>query len=270
MSGEGNVSFDQSKVNVGLHSTKTVNITLDKAPNGLSGYNITISLSNPSVAEIVSVSFPSWATLHINSTLPADSVWIKAADLNNQITSGATNINLATITLRGDNRGTADILITVTKMDDDRGNPIEPSTIPGHLEVDKIGYFDTGLGSYPSISGTHTGKIIPSQNITVHKICTYPCPGTGGHIESINNKDGELIASGTWSGYQGDHLNITITPSVTLLKGNEYTYIIKTGSYPQIIHESSKEVAGGKITCTSFIDANGNTYNDWIPAFRIE
>ena len=57
--GEGNVSFDQSKVRVGLHSTKTVNITLDKAPNDLSGYNITISLSNPSVAEIVSVSFPS-------------------------------------------------------------------------------------------------------------------------------------------------------------------------------------------------------------------
>ena len=47
-----------------------------------------------------------------NSTLPADSVWIKAVDLNNQITSGATNINLATITLRGDNQGTADILIT--------------------------------------------------------------------------------------------------------------------------------------------------------------
>ena len=120
-------------------------------------------MSNPSVAEIVSVGFPSLAPMHINSTLPADSVWIKAVDLNNQITSGATNINLATITLRGDNQGTIDILITVTKMDDDRGNPIEPSTIPGHLEVDKIGYFDTGPGSYPSISGTHT-KVIPSQS----------------------------------------------------------------------------------------------------------
>jgi len=105
------------------------------------------------------------ATLHNNSTLPADSVWIKAADLNNQITSGATNINLATITLRGDNQGTTDILITVTKMDDDRGNPIEPSTIPGHLVILIIrsDHFDTGPGSYPSISGTHT-KVIPSQS----------------------------------------------------------------------------------------------------------
>jgi len=60
----------------------------------------------------------------------------------------------------------------------------------------------------------------------MHKICTYPKAQA---VESINiYKDGELIASGTWSGYQGDHLNITIT-SVTLLKGNEYIHIIKTG-----------------------------------------
>jgi hypothetical protein len=55
-----------------------------------------------------------------------------------------------------------------------------------------------------------------------------------------------------------------------LEEGEMYYYEIRTGSYPQIIHESSKEVTGGIINCTSFVDANGRTYNNWIPAIRLE
>ena len=47
--------------------------------------------------------------------------------------------------------------------------------------------FDTGAPAnpYPSISGTHYGTIMPNQTITVNKLYTYPCKGTGGHTESI-------------------------------------------------------------------------------------
>ena len=85
-----------------------------------------------------------------------------------------------------------------------------------------------------------------------------------------------MIANGTWNGYIGDYHNITLhnltgeAPYVMLYKDHEYTYIIKTGSYPQIIHKPSKEVTGGTITCTSFVDANEKTYTDWIPAIRLE
>ena len=129
------VLFNPSQINIPLNSTNTINITLDSAPNGLSGYNISISLCNGSVAEITSIKFPAWATLHSNSSLPADSLWIKAADLNDKIKSGAKNITLVTITLRGDKQGESDILITVTKMDDDNGNPIDPNTVSGKIEV---------------------------------------------------------------------------------------------------------------------------------------
>jgi hypothetical protein len=44
---------------------------------------------------------------------------------------------------------------------------------------------DTGNGSYPSISGTHTGTIKPTDDITVQKMYTYPYPGTGGHSEYV-------------------------------------------------------------------------------------
>ena len=133
--------------------------------------------------------------------------------------------------------------------------------------------FDTeaSINPYPSISGTHNGTITPSCNINVSKLYTYPCEGTGGHTESIELYENDtLIANGTWNGYVGDWHNITVTPSVTLRAGHTYNYTIITGSYPQIIHESSKEVTGGTITCDKFTDANGVVHYDWIPTIMLE
>jgi len=49
-----------------------------------------------------------------------------------------------------------------------------------------------------------------------------------------------------------------------------YSYVIRTGSYPQIIHAREYEAKeGGDITCTEFRDANGKVYEDWIPAIRL-
>jgi hypothetical protein len=130
---------------------------------------------------------------------------------------------------------------------------------------------DTGGGAYPSISGVHNGSITPNQPIMVAKLYTYPCPGTGGHTKSIKlyNESGALITSGTWNGYQGDWHNITLTPAVTLLTGHTYQYAIVTGSYPQIIHAKTKEITGGTITCTEFVDVNGKRHEDWIPAIKV-
>jgi len=141
--------------------------------------------------------------------------------------------------------------------------------------VEPLG-FDTGEGTYPSIRGTHNGTIIPSRDINISKLYTYPCAGTGGHSESIKLYENvTLIANGSWVSYEGDWHNITIDNEtgasyVMLLKNHEYNYTIVTGSYPQIIHEPSKEVTGGTITCSSFVDVNGKVYYDWIPAIRLE
>ena len=129
------IYFNPQSTKTDVGSEVTVNLVLDKAPDGLSGYNLTVSLSNPEVAEIVSVSFPEWATLHSSSSLPADSVWMKCADLNDEIKRGDKNISLARLTLRGDEKGKTDLVITVTKIDDDDGNPIDVSTTKGYLEV---------------------------------------------------------------------------------------------------------------------------------------
>ena len=130
-------------------------------------------------------------------------------------------------------------------------------------------FFDTGEGTYPSISGTFTGTITPSRNLTVSTLYTYSCKGTGGHTKSIELSENTTpIANGTWSGYQGDWHNITFA-EVTLLKNHEYRYVIVTGSYPQIIHAGSKDVTGGVITCSEFVDVNGKRHEGWIPAIRL-
>jgi hypothetical protein len=134
---------------------------------------------------------------------------------------------------------------------------------------------DTGTGTYPSIMGTHEGKIKPSYDIEVSDLYTYSCAGTGGHTKSIkifktDRRRKIKITSGTWNGYQGDWQNIALSPSVTLKAGKEYSYVIETGSYPQIIHESGyTNVTGGTITCDKFTAANGDEYTGWIPAIKL-
>ncbi|MEA2033503.1 MAG: C25 family cysteine peptidase, partial [Euryarchaeota archaeon] len=135
-----------------------------------------------------------------------------------------------------------------------------------------IGIFDTCAGTYPSISGTHTGTITPSQTITVSKLYTYSCTGTGGHTEHVTfyYSDGTKLAEGHWTGYTGEWHNITFDTAFTLYAGETYNYTIRTGSYPQIIHEQSHTTLDGSfINCTEFTDANGRKYNDWIPAIRL-
>jgi len=130
--------------------------------------------------------------------------------------------------------------------------------------------FDTRGGDYPSIPGTYNGTITPSHKIIANKLYTYPCAGTGGHSEYmwIGNLSWN-ISSETWEGYTGDWHNLTFNESFVLEAGETYNYTIRTGSYPQIIHQHNLTTADGVITCTEFRDVNGVVHYDWIPAIRL-
>ncbi len=117
------------------------------------------------------------------------------------------------------------------------------------------------------ITVAHDGTII------VQKMYTYSYPGTGGHSEyaAFYDLNGTKLSEGRWNGYQDvDYQYITFDDPFTLEIGKTYDYTIKTGSYPQMIHKQMHAADNGTITCTEFTDANGNTYNDWIPAIRLE
>jgi parallel beta-helix repeat protein len=132
--------------------------------------------------------------------------------------------------------------------------------------------FDTEAPAnpYPSIMGNHTGTIKPNHTVIATKLYTYPCEGTGGHTGYAEIRNATWNATATWKGHAGDWHNITFDKTVVLLPNKTYTYTIRTGSYPQIIHEQNYTTLDGSfINCTEFTDANGKEYDNWIPAIRL-
>jgi len=49
-----------------------------------------------------------------------------------------------------------------------------------------------------------------------------------------------------------------------------YNITLITGSYPQIHHTSSLLTENGRIDCIKFMNANGKSHDDWIPAIKLE
>lgn len=141
----------------------------------------------------------------------------------------------------------------------------------GWIQVENF-IFDSGYGTYKSIMGMPNGTITSNQTITVNKLYTYPCTGTGGHTEyaTIWNETIGECAIAEWDGYIDDYHNISFNKTLTLEKGVIYNYTIRTGSYLQIHHTDALPTTNGWINCTDFTDANGKKYDDWIPAIKLE
>jgi hypothetical protein len=132
--------------------------------------------------------------------------------------------------------------------------------------------FDTGPGGYPSIAGRHTGTITLNRSMLVHRLFMYPCPGTGGRAISVQIGNATWNVTAAGNDYSsGDWQNITFNEPL-VLRGNEtYHYTIVTDSYPQLITgQTTMTVAGGTMTCTKFVDANGQRHEDLMPAIRLE
>jgi uncharacterized repeat protein (TIGR01451 family) len=118
-----------------IGDSTSVNLVYDSAPAGLSGYSINVNVSDPTVAIISGVSFPGWATIKDNTTLPSSSCNLKASDLNEQVQAGATSIPLANLTIKGLKAGSTTIAATVVRMNDDNDARLTPTVQPGTFTV---------------------------------------------------------------------------------------------------------------------------------------
>jgi hypothetical protein len=114
---------------------KAFDLVIDRLSDGLSGYELNVALNVTGAAEIVGVSFPSWATIRDNSTLPADTVNLRAADLMQNVGTGASNVTLVTLFVRGDLPGAARLDVDVVELDSDSGSPLDAGTCPGVLVI---------------------------------------------------------------------------------------------------------------------------------------
>lgn len=276
------ISVEPSYLQVSPGEEFTVNITVDPEGNGTYGAQYILNFDNVLLRALRQKqgSFLSQDGANtdvysneINSTIGQVRYGESRKGKPEVIGGVTTPGTLAMITFEAIGPGMCNLNLSKVKLTKTDTQPI-PDVLINNGTVEFEAYtFDTGTSEnpYQSISGMHNGTIILNHTVVVNGIFTYSCPGTGGHSEYVafyNATTGEEIANGTWEGYSGDWHNITFKEPFELQAG-AYNYTIKTGSYPQIIHVKEYNATGGKITCREFIDANGNTYCNWIPAIRL-
>ena len=105
---------------VQVGSTTTIPVIIDQSPDNLIYANISVIISDPSVAQIDAISFPPFSNwIHYpldNSSFPAGSVLFKEMTLslsNSSFIPATTNLQLGTLTVEGLKPGT--VSVTVNK-----------------------------------------------------------------------------------------------------------------------------------------------------------
>ncbi|AKB29120.1 cell surface protein [Methanosarcina siciliae T4/M] len=127
--------FDPESSSVPENESTEINLVASNFPAGLSGYNLTVTLDDPNVAEIVDIEYPSWALITENSTLPGTSIYMKTVDLEDSVKEGAADVVLATLKVSGKEKGSANLSIGVKRLEEDSGDSIEPALLAGTIEV---------------------------------------------------------------------------------------------------------------------------------------
>jgi len=143
-----------------------ISIALEGADAGLSGYNITFSLTDPDAAHIVAVTFPGWAGLHQSGPLPADSVWAEAVDLSDSAEAAGDPIPLCTITLKGTQEGSTVLRIISGEVQDNNGDTISLADTASQIVVSGAVADDGGRDSPSPVTTVATTGVDTSETPT--------------------------------------------------------------------------------------------------------
>mgnify|MGYP000324326988 CR=1 FL=1 len=128
--------------------TTTVGVVLTSAPDGLSGYYLDITVENPDVARIDAAGYPDRFGLTSEPEIGSDgtTATLEAADMEDAIEPGATDVTLATVQVAGTAPGEVELGIEPRQFDADDGSAFSPRTEAGTVTV-------TGDGTAPSADG---------------------------------------------------------------------------------------------------------------------
>ncbi|WP_435065488.1 hypothetical protein [Halobaculum sp. EA56] len=105
----------------------TLAVTLSSAPDGLSGYSVFVTVSDPSTGLIVDASIPTFGIQ--NATVLDDATAeLRAVDIIGRVDSGASDVPLGTVTILASAPGEMTVSIVTSRIDTDRGDPLHPRT----------------------------------------------------------------------------------------------------------------------------------------------
>lgn len=219
-----------------MEDMSTVAVRLS-ATNGLSGYNITFTIDNTTVARIYSVSFPSWVTLNDVGSTPASSVMVVGVDLSDSVAAPCVNTEIAYITVDALAVGSTTLYATVNQIDDDIGGSVTPSISNCTVTVSTEGAASAGTmlpnipfstvsnGNVDMVSATANGSaaatlVAQVTNTTLDPSGWFVVGTSSGEYAYYSN-----IRSVNASGYYSE----TIT-GIPLLPGNTYYVLACTAN----------------------------------------
>ena len=115
-------------------------LTIDKVPAGLSGYDVKVSVTDPTIGKISAVRFPPEFESFSQVLLfpPFSEVGLTAVDISRDVQPGDTNVVLALITFEGSKQGVTSIEVsddTKFGIQDEGLNMMSVTTTNGELTV---------------------------------------------------------------------------------------------------------------------------------------
>jgi len=128
------VSLTKTQAEAG--QTVSLPITLYHAKDGLSGFDLTISMENGQVAEFAAVELPDFGISQVLGEFPCSKVSITAVDLKNIVSPNSEQAILAQLKIKAISPGETKINISLQGMYDENGKPINPQVICGQVKVD--------------------------------------------------------------------------------------------------------------------------------------
>lgn len=138
---------------INANKDATVSLTIINVESGLSGFNITLAVSDPEVASIAEISFADWVMLPVNSSPDLQEVFVTGIDLNQQVQPSNESFLLFTIDLVGHTAGSATLTITPRRIEDDLGGQYSPASLQVPIRV--------GIVTPPPTPSSTAGTSLP-------------------------------------------------------------------------------------------------------------
>ena len=219
------VTLDPQSVTVSPGSNSTVTVRVDEFTQGLAGYQLRVTLTDPGVAEIIGVSYPIWAKLSNSTGVPSDSVTLSAVDIDRQIGPGARDVVLGTFTVHGDATGSTGFVLSDIQVDADGGAVI--TLVPSQGTI--IQPMATSAGSSTTITPAVT------QGTTGGS--------TGGGSSTVGSSSSSgSTASGQSTPVNGTTVMTSPTPVITGTPGTAAPVQVTSSSAAVVITSSAQPV----------------------------
>jgi len=163
------IRLDPVNTAVPVGENAIYSIVMNYVPQGMAGFDVSLTLDNPGIGDFLAYAAPSWAILNTSSEISGDSIWFSGIDLQTLIQAGATDISLGTVTVRTDQAGQTNLVPVSKKISADGGGNITPEVtiadLIAYIPLNANFTANATTGTIPAtiaFTDTSTGDPLPS------------------------------------------------------------------------------------------------------------